>query len=133
MNKHPIALKLLLLAGFPVLGVLLLASLVVSSSREQLERGAALGSVDSLSELSEDVSALVYRLQVERARLSLELAGKAMATADQPLLRGTGAREEARPAALRAFTDTDAALARLRLFMSTRDLSRLPTRLSDGL
>src|SRR5436190_18761963 len=101
MKKHPIALKLLLLAGFPVLGVLLLASLVVSSSREQLERGAALGSVENLAELSEDVSALVYRLQVERARLSLELASKATATVDQPLLQVTSAPEKASPAALR--------------------------------
>src|SRR3954468_17868360 len=103
MNKHPIALKLLLLAGFPVLGVLLLASLVLSSSREQLERGAALGSVESLAELSEDVSALVYRLQVERARLSLELASKAPGSVDQQLLRVTNAPEQACSATLRAF------------------------------
>jgi hypothetical protein len=62
MKRHPIALKLLLLAGFPVLGVLLLAALVVGSSREQLQRGAALGSIESLAELSADVSTLVYRL-----------------------------------------------------------------------
>src|SRR6185369_5599876 len=77
MKRFPIALKLLLLAGFPVLGVLVLASLVVGSAREQLQRGEALGSVESLAELSEDVSTLVYRLQSERARLSLELATKA--------------------------------------------------------
>src|SRR6185369_6326623 len=75
MKRFPIALKLLLLAGFPVLGVLVLASLVVGSAREQLQRGQALGSVESLAELSEDVSTLVYRLQSERARLALELAG----------------------------------------------------------
>src|SRR3954471_11727960 len=81
MKRFPIALKLLLLAGFPVLGVLVLASLVVGSSREQLQRGAALGSVESLAELSEDVSALVYRLQSERARLALVLGSK-QATGD---------------------------------------------------
>src|SRR6186713_499509 len=76
MKRYPIALKLLLLAGFPVLGVLVLASLVVGSAREQLQRGDALGSVESLAELSEDVSTLVYRLQSERARLALTLASK---------------------------------------------------------
>src|SRR5688572_6410951 len=87
MKSFPIAVKLLLLAGFPVLGVLLLAGLVVGSSREQMQRGAALGSVENLAELSEDVSALVYRLQVERARLSLELGPK-IATTDAVLEAG---------------------------------------------
>src|ERR1700745_4237305 len=73
MKRFPIALKLLLLAGFPVLGVLLLASLVVGSAREQLERGAALGSIESVAELSEEVGTLIYRLQSERARLALQL------------------------------------------------------------
>ena len=131
MRRHSIALKLLLLAGFPVLGVLLLASLVVGSAREQLERGAALGSVESLAELSEDVSTLVYRLQSERARLALELASKAppegLAVAPAPF--------SAEQASLTAdsFKATDTALARLRGFVSTRDLSQLPPRLSEGL
>jgi serine phosphatase RsbU (regulator of sigma subunit) len=129
MKRYPIALKLLLLAGFPVLGVLVLASLVVGSAREQLQRGDALGSVESLAELSEDVSTLVYRLQSERARLALELASKS-AEAPPP--------GDAKPAAQLAplasnFQATDAALSRLARFVSSRDLSRLPTRLSDGL
>jgi serine phosphatase RsbU (regulator of sigma subunit) len=131
MKRYPIALKLLLLAGFPVLGVLVLASLVVGSAREQLQRGDALGSVESLAELSEDVSTLVYRLQSERARLALELANKGSAEGPET--------QAARPAPLELapaaanFEATDAALSRLRRFMSTRDLSRLPTRLSEGL
>jgi serine phosphatase RsbU (regulator of sigma subunit) len=129
MKRYPIALKLLLLAGFPVLGVLVLASLVVGSAREQLQRGDALGSVESLAELSEDVSTLVYRLQSERARLALELASKS-AEAQK--------FGDAKPAAQLAplssnFEATDAALSRLKRFVSSRDLSRLPTRLSDGL
>ncbi|HEX2877095.1 MAG TPA: SpoIIE family protein phosphatase [Polyangiaceae bacterium] len=129
MKRYPIALKLLLLAGFPVLGVLVLASLVVGSAREQLQRGDALGSVESLAELSEDVSTLVYRLQSERARLALELASKS----EEAQKLG-----EAKPAAQLAplssnFEATDAALSRLGRFVSSRDLSRLPTRLSDGL
>jgi serine phosphatase RsbU (regulator of sigma subunit) len=129
MKRYPIALKLLLLAGFPVLGVLVLASLVVGSAREQLQRGDALGSVESLAELSEDVSTLVYRLQSERARLALEIAEKN----DNHVELGALPQ----PAALQLppidFTATDAALARLRHFMSSRDLSRLPPRLSEGL
>jgi serine phosphatase RsbU (regulator of sigma subunit) len=129
MKRFPIALKLLLLAGFPVLGVLLLAALVVGSAREQLERGAALGSIESVAELSEEVGTLVYRLQSERARLALELArrGPVDAPGTPPSVALTS------PDATECFAATDSALARLRRFVSTRDLSRLPTRLSDGL
>jgi serine phosphatase RsbU (regulator of sigma subunit) len=129
MKRFPIALKLLLLAGFPVLGVLLLAALVVGSAREQLERGAALGSIESVAELSEEVGTLVYRLQSERVRLALELARRGP-------VNGEGTPASVAPTSAEAtacFTATDSALARLRRFVSTRDLSRLPTRLSDGL
>jgi len=131
MKRYPIALKLLFLAGFPVLGVLVLAGLVVGSAREQLQRGDALGSVESLAELSEDVSTLVYRLQSERARLALELANKSPSQGEEPQLTRP-APLELSPATAN-FQATDAALTRLRRFMSTRDLSRLPTRLSEGL
>ncbi len=130
MKRHPIALKLLLLAGFPVLGVLLLASLVVGSARDQLKRGAALGSVESLAELSEDVSTLVYRLQSERARLALDLASQSAPPTDATA--PAGPVPALGPATL-SFRATDVALVRLRRFVSTRDLSRLPARLSDGL
>ncbi len=135
MKRYPIALKLLLLAGFPVLGVLLLAGLVVSSAREQLQRGAALGSLESLAELSEDVSTLVYRLQTERARLALGLAPKNAAAAGSDGAALALALPEAEQAerAAEAFQATDHALLRLKTFVSTRDMSRLPTRLSDGL
>jgi serine phosphatase RsbU (regulator of sigma subunit) len=130
MKRHPIALKLLLLAGFPVLGVLVLASLVVGSARDQLKRGEALGSVESLAELSEDVSTLVYRLQSERARLALDLASKNSVPVPDaaPPTQPAPSPEQAT-----TFQATDAALGRLRRFVSTRDLSRLPARLSDGL
>lgn len=128
MKRFPIALKLLLLAGFPVLGVLLLAALVVGSAREQLERGAALGSIESVAELSEEVGTLVYRLQSERVRQALDLAKlPSSGAAAPPSPAPTSAETEA------AFAATDAALGRLRRFVSTRDLSRLPPRLSDGL
>ena len=129
MKRYPIALKLLLLAGFPVLGVLVLASLVVGSAREQLQRGDALGSVESLAELSEDVSTLVYRLQSERARLALELASKSVEA--QKLAENRPAAPY--PPVASSFEATDAALSRLSRFVSSRDLSRLPPRLSDGL
>jgi serine phosphatase RsbU (regulator of sigma subunit) len=129
MKRYPIALKLLLLAGFPVLGVLVLASLVVGSAREQLQRGDALGSVESLAELSEDVSTLVYRLQSERARLALELASK---SAEAQKIGDTKPAAQLAPLSSN-FEATDAALSRLRRFVASRDLSRLPTRLSDGL
>ncbi len=129
MKRHPIALKLLLLAGFPVLGVLLLAALVVGSSREQLQRGAAIGSIESLAELSADVSTLVYRLQTERARLAFELGAK-----QAPRPEGEPAPALAQSAAAtESFAATDRALASLQGFVATRDMSRLPGRLSDGL
>ncbi len=131
MKRFPIALKLLLLAGFPVLGVLVLASLVVGSARDQLRRGEALGSVESLAELSEDVSTLVYRLQSERARLALDLASKNLAPSDDAARASEPAPSLTQ--ATTSFQATDAALGRLRRFVSTRDLSRLPTRLSEGL
>lgn len=130
MKRFPIALKLLLLAGFPVLGVLVLASLVVGSAREQAQRGQALGSVESLAELSADVSTLVYRLQSERARLALDLAHR---SPQDELNTPNPAPAPSLPPIAGTFAATDSALGRLRGFVSTRDLSRLPVRLSDGL
>jgi len=131
MKRHPIALKLLLLAGFPVLGVLVLASLVFGSAREQARRGEALGSIENLAELSEDVSTLVYRLQSERAHLARDLAHRVIPEGATAPPHPPSAQELAETA--QAVRATDAALARLKGFVSTRDLSRLPPRLSQGL
>lgn len=128
MKRHSIAVKLLLLAGFPVLGVLVLAALVVGSAREQLERGQALGSVESLAELSEDVGTLMYRLQSERARLALDLGKRDAASKTEPQRP-----VELSTVTVESFRTTDAALTSLKRFVSTRDLSRLPPRLGEGL
>lgn len=131
MKRHPIALKLLLLAGFPVFGVLVLASLVFGSAREQARRGEALGSVENLAELSADVSTLVYRLQSERAHLALNLARRVTPEGGTTPPAPPSAPELAETA--QAIQLTDAALARLKNFVSSRDLSRLPPRLGQGL
>ena len=133
MKHRSIAFKLLLLAGVPVLGALLLAGLVVTSARDQLRRTEALGSVESLAELAEAVSSLTYRLQLERARLALELGtakGRELAelTEDEESKPLSGANPLAK-----TFAETDQALDQLRAFIATRDLSRLPSRLSQGL
>lgn len=138
MAHHSIAFKLLLLAGVPVLGALLLAALVTTNAREQLRRTEALGSVENLAELSEAVSSLTYRLQLERARIALELGvveGRELAAlegsetpkkAERPR-NGTSAALE------KTFAETDEALAQLQAFIASRDISRLPPRLSQAL
>jgi serine phosphatase RsbU (regulator of sigma subunit) len=131
MKRKPIALKLLLLAGVPLLGTVLLAALVVGNARAELRRGEALGSVENLAELSEDVSTLVYRLEAERARLALALgAVKAeRAAATDPALAAL-----VHPAALtRVFAESDSAASALQGFVERHDSSRLPARLTGGL
>ncbi len=138
MAHRSIAFKLLLLAGVPVLGALLLAGLVASNAREQLRRTEALGSVENLAELSEAVSSLTYRLQLERAQIALALGAhekreiaKLNDGQDAPLPRRPA---EVDPQRLeKTFTQTDQALTQLHSFIASRDLSRLPPRLSQAL
>lgn len=133
MKRRPIALKLLLLAGVPVLVALLLASLVVGNARAQLRRSEALGSVEDLAELSENVSSLVYRLEAERARLALELGVLGGARDGGRVASPELSRLVAPDTLAPVFNGTDEAALVLKSFFERRDRSRLPGRLTNGL
>jgi serine phosphatase RsbU (regulator of sigma subunit) len=110
--------KLALLAGIPVLGAAILAFSIVQTAREDARKAEALGSIESLAELSHRTTNLVHALQTERAALSLAL-GKA----------GPKGRLQA-PSAVQK---TDEALRALSEFLAQRDESKLPQRLSLAL
>jgi len=102
-----------------------------AARREQLQRGQALGSVESLASCRRRQRARVSAaVRTSRSWPSSWPAGRRPTAATRRWLRP-------RPHSWRktsaAFKATNAALARLRRFVSTRDLSRLPARLSDGL
>ncbi len=128
--RFPIRLKLALLAGVPVLGAVLLSLLIIRDAREQSQKAEAIGSVESLAELSALMSELVGQLQRERAMLCRDLGLRT------PLAVGAAGAERAKPSAgaLRTrFSATDGVLQRLNVFLQQRDLSELPERLSRNL
>lgn len=110
-----IAQKLALLAGLPVAGALILASIVVSDAREQVRSAAALGSVEDLAQLAARISHTVHRLQLERAQLTLHTG--------EPADKDTRAQ----------FAGTDEAMDALRNFLDARDTTMLPPRLARDL
>jgi serine phosphatase RsbU (regulator of sigma subunit) len=129
--------KLGLLAGIPIVGALLLALQIVSDARLQARKAEALGSIESLAELSAQMTSTVHALQLERASEALALGisrrrnERAADASDEPqlaLLERTVAHD--REQHLRA---TDQSLARLRAFLQARDVSRLPPRLAGPL
>jgi two-component system chemotaxis sensor kinase CheA len=107
--------KLALLAGFPVIGAILLSGIIVRDARRQVESAAALGSVEDLTMLASKISSSVHRLQSERVLLSRYLG--------QPTT----------PQLTAAFTQTDAALHDLHGFLAQRDQRKLPQRLARDL
>jgi two-component system chemotaxis sensor kinase CheA len=117
LKRLPIRLKLILLAGVPVVGALMLATLIVRDARRQAESAAALGSIEDLARLSAQMSGLVHELQFERNELSLRLAQKTLAE----------------PALQARFAKTDAARKQLSDFLGGRKVSSLPPRLARDL
>jgi hypothetical protein len=69
MGSASIRLKLALLAGIPVLGAVLLGLALAYNATQAIQKARALGSVESVAELSHTMSAVVRELQVERAWL----------------------------------------------------------------
>ena len=65
--------KLGLLAGIPMIGALLLALQIISAARLQAQKAEALGSIESLAELSAQMTSTVHALQLERASGALAL------------------------------------------------------------
>lgn len=117
LRRLPIRLKLILLAGVPVIGALVLALSSARDARRQAESAAALGSIEDLARLAGHMAALVHELQFERNELSLRSAEKTLTAS------GIAAR----------CSRTDAARRELGNFLATRQLASLPPRLARDL
>src|SRR5205085_2604170 len=101
LKRLPIRLKLILLAGVPVIGALILAASVAREARHQAQSAAAIGSIEDLARLSSQMAKLVHALQLERNELALRTAQKQTESASL--------RER--------FGQTDAAREQLRTFL----------------
>ena len=117
LKRLPIRLKLILLAGVPVVGALILAVFIARDARRQAESAAALGSIEDLAHLSAQISGLVHQLQFERNELALRLGQK---TLGEPELKAR-------------FANTDRARKQLDDFLGARRVSSLPPRLARDL
>lgn len=117
LKRIPIRLKLMLLAGVPVIGALILATIIARDARRHAETAAAIGSIEDLAHLAERMGKLVHALQLERNELSLR---KGQKTLDSPGLKPR-------------FLATDEARKQLRDFLAARQVSSLPPRLARDL
>jgi len=117
LRRVPIRVKLILLAGVPVIGALILAAMIARDARRQAEGAAALGSIEDLARLSGRMTALVHSIQLERNALSLHAGTK---TLDAPELKAR-------------FSETDIARKRLADFLAARSMASLPPRLARDL
>jgi serine phosphatase RsbU (regulator of sigma subunit)/phage-related protein len=121
----PIRAKVLLLAGIPVIGTLVLAVVIAQHARTQTAAAAALGSIEDVAQLSVHISSVMHALQLERARAALSegysgrQADTVNSSSEQQLLRQRAS--------------TDAAEPTLEEFLSRHDLSALPPRLARDL
>src|SRR5260221_5118906 len=117
LRRLPIRLKLILLAGVPVLGALILATLISRDAQHRAQSAAALGSIEDLARLSAHMSKLVQELQFERSELALRLGLK---TPEAPELKVR-------------FEGTDDASRELTAFLAQRKVATLPARLARDL
>jgi len=117
LKRIPIRLKLVLLAGVPVIGALILATIIARDARRHAETAAAIGSIEDLAHLSARMGRLVHALQFERNELALR---KAQNTLDSPSLK-------------ERFLETDRARQQLSAFLAGRRISSLPPRLARDL
>ncbi len=119
--RTSIRAKLALLAGVPVVGALLLALFVAHDARQQAASAASLGSIEDLARLTSYITDELHSEEDERAVVSVADGLEAA-----PRARLDEAVAEAR-------RSTDGAADRLEAFLSTRDRSKLPVRLTRGL
>jgi serine phosphatase RsbU (regulator of sigma subunit) len=125
--------KLGLLAGIPMVGALLLALQIIGGAREQARKAEALGSIESLADLSAQMTNVVHALQLERASEALSLGLHKRDTKDAA---DDALSAEAKQTALdseKQVQVTDDALSQLNAFLTGRDVSRLPPRLAGPL
>ena len=125
--------KLTLLAGIPILGALLLALQIVGAAREQARKAEALGSIQSLAELSARMTSAVHALQLERAWEALRLGLHQQAAKSAADREASAAEAAALSETERQIRNSDEALAQLNAFLKARDVSRLPPRLAEPL
>jgi len=122
-----IAFKLAVLAGIPIVGVLLLATEVERSARDRSRTADAIGSIEDLAELSTRMSDTVDELQTERAFAAFALGLRESDAAD-PI-----AQQKVDAGLLAQEGKTDAAIAAMNAFLGERDRSRLPGGLREDL
>src|SRR5450432_1338750 len=126
-SLRKVALRLGLLAGIPVIGVLLLSAEIEESARTRAQTADAIGSIEDLAELSVRMTDAVDELQTERAAAALSLglrgADSPSATAQEQAIGNLSAQQ----------TKTDRAIGAMDAFLAGRDLNRLPPRLRADL
>ena len=122
-----IAFKLALLAGVPVLGVLLLSGHIALSARERARTADAIGSIEDLADLSARMTDAVDELQTERALAALALGLR------DALPRNLSTEQQVDADLSAQEHKTDVAIAAMDQFLATRDRSRLPGRLRGDL
>jgi two-component system chemotaxis sensor kinase CheA len=122
-----IAFKLALLAGVPVLGVLLLSGQIALSARDRARTADAIGSIEDLAELSARMTDAVDALQTERAMAALSLGLRDASPPDPDQEQRVKANLLAQEG------KTDAAANAMDEFLARRDRSHLPSRLRGDL
>jgi two-component system chemotaxis sensor kinase CheA len=121
--------KLVLLAGVPVLGILVLSALVVLEVQARVEAAAGLGSIEDLAQLTEKMLRVIDELQWERAEVTYA-TGSGMRL--DPA-RGRGLGSAARLTVKARQEATDAALGEVAAFLATRDQQKFPAKLRQDL
>jgi two-component system chemotaxis sensor kinase CheA len=116
-NRLRVRAKLMLLAGVPVLGTLLLSLLVVFEVQQRARAAAGLGSIENLAHLTGKMLHLIHDLQWERAEVTYAAGG----ANDRP------GQVEA------SYEHTDGALADLSDFLNGHDAAQLPPILNENL
>jgi HEAT repeat protein len=82
LRSLPIKLKLALLAGVPVIGIIVLSYMVAVDAQRRFDSAKALGTIEDLAMLATLISATVDAVQDERTRAALALGrGEALHTA----------------------------------------------------
>ena len=116
-DRLKVRLKLLLLAGVPVLGALLLSVLIARDAQQRARTADSLGSIEDLAQLTEQMTLVIQQLQRERAELAFR----------------TGVHELDGSDVARQQKQTDSALESLERFLGARDESKLPAKLRQDL
>lgn len=131
----PIRWKLLLLAGIPVLGAILLSIPLIRGVQEDARKARALGSVENLAKLNATMGVVIHELQLERAWVAATmgrnaaLRGEGELTAQESESRRRSL-EQARAAAQVQSRATDEAIRTLGAFLGGLDETDLPPRLA---